>query len=48
MSNSKLEKKLTKTWKKLLKANTQHNDVHAAELAKEMIALELEQKRRRG
>jgi len=47
MTNSKLEKKLTKTWKKLLKANTQHDDFHAQELMRELIALEIEQKKRR-
>jgi len=47
MKNSKLEKKLNKTWKKLLKANVHHDEYHATELMKEMIALEIEQKKRR-
>lgn len=47
MENSKLEKKLSKTWKKLLKANTKHNEELATNLFKEMIALEIEQKKRR-
>ncbi len=47
MESSKLEKKLNKTWKELLKANLQHDEYHASELLKEMIALEIEQKKRR-
>ncbi len=47
MNNAKLEKKLSKTWKELLKASVQHDDHHVGELMKEMIALEIQQKRRR-
>jgi len=47
MENSKLEKKLQKTWKHLLKANINHNEERASSLLKEMIQLEIEQKRRR-
>lgn len=47
MGNSKLEKKLNKTWKQLLKANTAHNEELATSLFKEMIVLEIEQKKRR-
>ena len=47
MENSKLEKKLNKTWKHLLKASVNHDDEHANSLLKEMIQLEIEQKTRR-
>jgi|ACQI01.1.fsa_nt_gi hypothetical protein len=47
MNNAKLERKLSKTWKQLLKANVQHDEHHAAELFREMIALEIEQKKRK-
>ncbi|WP_168188937.1 hypothetical protein [Thiomicrorhabdus sediminis] len=47
MKNSKLDKKISKTWKKLLKANVHHDESQANSLMKEMIMLEIEQKRRR-
>jgi len=47
MENSKLEKKLNNTWKQLLQANTKHNEELATSLFKEMIVLEIEQKKRR-
>lgn len=47
MENSKLEKKLNKTWKKLLKASIAHNDTQMCTLQKELILLEIEQKKRR-
>jgi len=47
MENSKLEKKLQKTWKHLLKANLRQDEERASSLFKEMIQLEIEQKRRR-
>ncbi|BCN93770.1 hypothetical protein THMIRHAM_15550 [Thiomicrorhabdus immobilis] len=47
MENTKLEKRLHKTWKQLLQANIQHNEALASSLMKEMIALEIEQKKRR-
>ena len=47
MENSKLEKKLNKTWKHLLRANVNHDDERANSLLKEMIQLEIEQKKRR-
>lgn len=47
MDNTKLDKKLNKTWKELLKASVHHDDHHIAELMKEMIALEIKQKKRR-
>jgi len=46
MKNSKLEKKISKTWKKLLEANVHHDDHQISKLFKEMIALEIEQKKR--
>jgi hypothetical protein len=47
MKNSKLDKKLSKTWKKLIQANVQHDDVLASSLLREIIALEIKQKKRR-
>ncbi|WP_321326818.1 hypothetical protein [Thiomicrorhabdus sp.] len=47
MENSKLEKKLHKTWKHLLKANLKHDEERASSLLKELIQLEIEQKKRR-
>lgn len=47
MKNSKLEKKLNKTWKKLLEANVHHDEQQVSQLFKEMIALEIKQKKRR-
>lgn len=44
MKKSKLEKKLNQTWKELLKANVHHDEAHANELMREMIALEIKQK----
>jgi len=48
MKNSKLEKNLNKTWKKLLEANVHHDEHQATQLFKEMIILEIKQKKRRG
>lgn len=47
MENSKLEKQLNKTWKKLLKASLSHNDSQMCSLQKELILLEIEKKKRR-
>ncbi len=47
MKNSKLDKKVNKTWKQLLQANLHHDEHHACELMKQMIALEIQQKKRR-
>ena len=47
MENSVLEKKLNTTWKHLLKANLKHDSQRACSLLKEMIQLEIEQKKRR-
>ena len=47
MPSEILEKKLSKTWKKLLKANTEHDQYKIESLQKEIIGLEIEQKRQR-
>lgn len=44
MKSKKVEQKLNRTWKEFLKANTQHDDHHAAALFRELIALEIKQK----
>lgn len=47
MKESKLDKKINKTWKKLIQANLHHEEQNACELMKEMIALEIKQKKQR-
>lgn len=47
MDNTQLEKQLNKTWKHLLKANLKHDEERASLLLKDMIQLEIQQKKRR-
>ncbi|WP_158660989.1 hypothetical protein [Thiomicrorhabdus sp. Milos-T2] len=47
MDNSQLEKKLSETWKHLLNASLKHNEELASSLLKDMIQLEIEQKKSR-
>lgn len=44
MPRELLEKRLAKTWKQLLKANINHDINKVAELQKEIMHLEIEQK----
>ncbi len=47
MNNAELEKQLQKTWKKLIQANINHDEVLASSRLKKMILLEIQQKNRR-
>lgn len=47
MNNAELEKQLQKTWKELIQANINHDDVLAGSRLKEIILLEIQQKNRR-
>ena len=46
MNDVKLQQQISKTWKKLIQANIQHNEALASSLLKEMIILEIQQKKR--
>ncbi len=47
MENTELERQLRKTWKELIQANIHHDEVLASSRLKEMILLEIQQKKRR-
>lgn len=46
MKTAKLNKKISKTWKKLLQANLHHDESQTTNLMKKMIKLEIKQKNR--
>ncbi|MGM0541288.1 MAG: hypothetical protein ACQEQR_02470 [Pseudomonadota bacterium] len=47
MNNTELEKQLQKTWKALIQAHIEHNEVLAGSRLKEIILLEIQQKNQR-
>ncbi len=47
MNNTELEKQLQRTWKKLIQASINHDEVLASSRLKKMILLEIQQKNSR-